>query len=375
LGKKLLIFTSQMVETTTRGERNMSSKPVFISKKEVRTRFTTRTWRRRTADMSSTSAYGRRGGSMTTGSKTSSPVDLDEALKVWRKLVDSKLAKGYRHMTAEGPSVIPQAELPDTPTEIQCVLLNPVDEDECERLLDDDEWIAQPKFDGVRFMLGRKDGKVYALNRKGKSVSVPTNIAVAAVELERDFIISRGDFLIDGELVGETLHAFDVLELEGKCLRGIPVERRLSFLSDFSHKSICVAPNALGEEKRKLHRKLKKEGGEGIVFKRLGSKYSVGRPASGGNYLKFKFYSTASCVVSNVNQKRSVSLEMACGTPVGNVTIPVNYEVPKKGDIVEVRYLYAYKGGSLYQPTYLGLRDDVDADTLDSLKLKNEEDS
>jgi bifunctional non-homologous end joining protein LigD len=311
--------------------------------------------------------YGRRGGSMTTGSKTSSPVGMDEAVKVWTKLVDSKLAKGYRHMTSDGPGVIPQADLPDTPTEIQCVLLNPVEEDEFERLLDDPNWAAQPKFDGVRFMLGRKDGKVYALNRKGKSVSVPTNIAVAALTVDTD-----GDFLIDGELVGELLYAFDVLELEGKCRRELPVETRHALLSEFSHKSICVAPLAQGIYKRYLYEALKKEGGEGVVFKKLGAKYNVGRPASGGNYLKFKFYSTASCVVSKVNQKRSVSLKMGCGTEVGNVTIPANHDVPKAGEVVEVRYLYAYKGGSLYQPTYLGVRDDVDPDHVDSLKFKNE---
>lgn len=311
--------------------------------------------------------YGRRGGSMTTGSKTSSPVGMDEAVKVWTKLVDSKLAKGYRHMTSDGPGVIPQADLPDTPTEIQCVLLNPVDEDEFERLLGNNEWAAQQKFDGVRFMLGKKDGKVYALNRKGKSVSVPTNIAVAALTVDLD-----GDFLIDGELVGEVLYAFDVLEIDGKCCRENPVEKRHALLSDFSHKSICVATLTQGIYKRHLYEALKKEGGEGIVFKKLGAKYNVGRPASGGNYLKFKFYSTASCVVSKVNQKRSVSLKMGCGTEVGNVTIPANHDVPKAGEVVEVRYLYAYKGGSLYQPTYLGVRDDVDPDHVNSLKFKNE---
>jgi len=320
--------------------------------------------------------YGRRGGTMTTGSKTSSPVSAEEAVKVWTKLVNSKLAKGYRHMTEDGPGVIPQADLPDTPTEIQCVLLNPVDEDECERLLDDPNWAAQPKFDGVRFMLGRKDGKVYALNRKGKQVSVPTQIAKEADKI-------KGDFLLDGELVGETLYVFDVLEMDGECKREHSLEERnriwaikfaaLGGLATFGEGSILYVP-IFTKDKRKLYEGLVEENAEGIVFKRLGSRYSVGRPASGGNYLKYKFYSTASCRVSKVNQKRSVSLEMVCGTPVGNVTIPANHNVPGKGEVVEVRYLYAYEGGSLYQPTYLGVRDDVDPDTLESLKFKNEGD-
>ena len=33
---------------------------------------------------------------------------------------------------------------------------------------------------------------------------------------------------------------------------------------------------------------------------------------------------------------------------VGNITISVNKEITPKGDIIEVRYLYDYKGGSLY---------------------------
>ena len=45
---------------------------------------------------------------------------------------------------------------------------------------------------------------------------------------------------------------------------------------------------------------------------------------------------------------------------MGKVTIPPNYDVPAIGDLVEVRYLYAYRGGAVYQPTYLGKRNDSD---------------
>ena len=64
-----------------------------------------------------------------------------------------------------------------------------------------------------------------------------------------------------------------------------------------------------------------------------------------------------------VNQKRNVSLGLTDGrlnlVEVGNVTIPPNKDIPKPGEIVEVRYLYAYRHGSLFQPTYLGPRTDV----------------
>jgi bifunctional non-homologous end joining protein LigD len=55
---------------------------------------------------------------------------------------------------------------------------------------------------------------------------------------------------------------------------------------------------------------------------------------------------------------------------VGNVTIPVNFDIPRVGSVVEVRYLYAYPGGSLYQPVYLGARTDVDVDNYAGLKFK-----
>ena len=45
---------------------------------------------------------------------------------------------------------------------------------------------------------------------------------------------------------------------------------------------------------------------------------------------------------------------------VGNVSIPVNHAIPQVGNIIEVRYLYAYPNGSLFQPTYLGERNDLE---------------
>lgn len=40
-------------------------------------------------------SYGRRGGTLTFGTKTPTPVDLDAAVEIYTKLVDSKTKKGY----------------------------------------------------------------------------------------------------------------------------------------------------------------------------------------------------------------------------------------------------------------------------------------
>jgi bifunctional non-homologous end joining protein LigD len=98
--------------------------------------------------------------------------------------------------------------------------------------------------------------------------------------------------------------------------------------------------------------------------------------ASGGSQVKVKFTAAASCIVAGTNgAKRSVKLELIDNfkrVSVGNVTIPANQQIPITGRIVEIRYLYAYPGGSLYQPVYQGERDDIalDACTIGQLKFK-----
>ena len=46
-----------------------------------------------------TFAFGRRGSTFTTGTKTPEPVDIDTATRIFNKLVNEKKAKGY----TEGP--------------------------------------------------------------------------------------------------------------------------------------------------------------------------------------------------------------------------------------------------------------------------------
>jgi bifunctional non-homologous end joining protein LigD len=72
---------------------------------------------------------------------------------------------------------------------------------------------------------------------------------------------------------------------------------------------------------------------------------------------------TLSALVAKINKQRSVEISLlgAGGwQTAGNVTIPANHNIPKVGDVVEARFLYAHReSGVLYQPVYLGKRDDV----------------
>lgn len=318
-----------------------------------------------------TFAYGRRGSALQTGVKTQRPVDRETAERVFQKLVREKTAKGY----TPGENAAPYAHTPlqGVYTAILPQLLNAIDANEAERLLSDLNWCLQEKKDGKRLIL-RKDGpNVQGINRRGLVVSIPKIFSDALAGMAEDF-------MADGECIGETFYVFDLLELDGKSRMNERYEIRwMEVARLFSGNFGCVKiinTAFKAATKRNAFESLRKQNAEGVVFKLLSAPYTTGRPNSGGPALKFKFTTTGSFIVEAVNGGRSVRLklfqeEKSCG----NVTIPPNHPLPEAGAVVEVQYLYAYRGGSLYQPVYLGERDDIESETctIDQIKFKAEE--
>ena len=299
-------------------------------------------------------AYGRRGATLTTGTKTKAPVDYASAKKAYDKLIKGKTAKGYKP-GEEGPEYV-HTDRDARDTGVHCQLLNFIEASEVAHYLNDDDWWAQEKHDGKRMLL-RKTDSVTAINRNGLSVGAPDIIITQAGSVDRAY-------LVDGEAVGETLFVFDLVELDGADLRSQPYEQRLSQLESLGLRGpiVVVETAKTVPEKHQLFDRLQASGAEGVVFKQRTAPYTVGRPNSGGTQVKFKFYATASVVVTKINEKRSVAVAILADgnrVDVGNVTIPPNKDVPPLDAVIEVRYLYAYPGGSLYQPTYIGVRDDV----------------
>ena len=153
----------------------------------------------------------------------------------------------------------------------------------------------------------------------------------------------------------------------------------LLLLSDSEFKHIHLVETALKtQQKTELWQRLQQENREGIVFKRLDAPYVPGKPNSGGPQLKFKLVATVSAIVVKINTQRSVKVSLFQGRSLvscGNVTIPANHQVPPVGAVVEIRYLHAFKeSGVLYQPVYLGPRDDVEVGecVVSQLKFKAE---
>jgi bifunctional non-homologous end joining protein LigD len=305
-------------------------------------------------------AYGRRGTTLQTGTKTPVAVNLDAARGIYERLIREKTSKGYT--PGENGTPYEHTDKEQQNTGILPQLLNPIEEEDVTGLIDDPAFCVQEKYDGCRIMIRKEGAAINGINRKGLMCGIPS---VLVNEVEQ----IPGDVVIDGESIGEVFFAFDVLTLHGNDVRSQPYKDRLFMLAQIVSREfgfIKLADTAYTTpEKVVLLERMKREQREGIVCKRLDAPYTAGRPNSGGTQLKHKFVATASFVVNRVNGKRSVSLTLFNGgkiVPAGNVTIPPNHTIPKVGAIVKVRYLYAFKeSGIIYQPVYLGQRTDVDS--------------
>jgi bifunctional non-homologous end joining protein LigD len=238
--------------------------------------------------------------------------------------------------------------------------------------------VAQAKHDGERRLIERKDTSIQGINKKGLYVALSNIIANTALAL------NSSDFVTDGEDMGSVIVAFDLLRYDGNDIRHLPYIERYRLLQEMIALSnsdvIRVTETAFtSDEKKQLLKKLKEDNHEGIVFKRKDAPWSAGRPNSGGDQLKNKFYDECTVIVEKVNEgKRSVSFyayDKGKKVSLGNVTIPPNKSIPQPGSIIEIKFLYAFKNGSLYQPIYLKERGDSDFTdcSITQLKYKTEE--
>jgi bifunctional non-homologous end joining protein LigD len=315
-------------------------------------------------------AYGRRGTTLQTGTKTQAPVSYDEAKRIYDKLIAEKTVKGY----APGEDGTPYqgTDKAKQATGIHCQLLNAVEEDQVEKLIADPAYWMQEKYDGRRLLIDKRGDRITGINRLGLTVALPQTLA-------RDAAACPLDLILDGEAVGDAFHVFDALLIGddeiGGCRYGERYLRLMNLLASFQHRNIHLVPTAFTpRQKSDLLDRLRKANAEGVVFKHTDAPYLAGRPASGGSQLKYKFCATASFVVGRINAKRSIGLLLFTGDRIGaagNVTIPPNHEVPETGQVVECRYLYAFReSGAIYQPVYLGTRDDIRAEECTTTQLK-----
>lgn len=350
-----------------------------------------------TAVYTATGYYGRRGASLTPIEKYKG-ASASAARAAADRLEREKRSKsGYSTATASpGAAVVgmpstapvfggasapaPSVAPASAPTPIATAIVgfmpmlpSVADEVRCEELLADPAFAAQRKYDGERVTISMRRSGIQAANLKG----VARPLTAAADASLRKLLSLPGfsddrETLVDGEIMGDVVVLYDIMTLRDNDVREMPFVERYSALEELLVKhEVLLAPTAWTEaEKRALLARARAEQWEGLIYRNMAAEYVSGRTEG---VLKFKLWASATCRVLTANAKRSIQVGLLddAGEEIfaGNVTVPVNMNIPEVDSLVEVRYLYAHEGGSLYQPTLLGLRDDKDvADLRSSLR-------
>ena len=164
-------------------------------------------------------------------------------------------------------------------------------------------WIHEIKHDGYRLMARRDSVGIRLITRRGNDWSDRFPLIVEAVNQLRVRSV-----LIDGEVVccderglarfdvlrrrcneaTAFLYAFDLLELDGTDLRREPIETRKAILASILRKSrhgVRLNEHLEHSDGLAVFQHACQMGLEGIVSKRLGSRYRSGRSP---DWLKFK---------------------------------------------------------------------------------------
>ena len=168
------------------------------------------------------------------------------------------------------------------------------------------DWIYELKFDGIRLITVKRDEKVSLLSRNQNDLNARFPEIVEAVKN-----LPARECVIDGEVValdeeGRSsfqllqaremegrkspiyFYAFDLLQLNGKSLIGLPLEARKNVLE-----KLCAGAGdpvrysgAIGSDAKRLLEEVKRRGLEGIIGKQRTSVYEPGRRS--GAWIKLK---------------------------------------------------------------------------------------
>jgi bifunctional non-homologous end joining protein LigD len=181
----------------------------------------------------------------------------------------------------------------------------------------DPGWVFERKVDGVRGLAFRRGSKVRLLSRNRLEMGRYAEVVEALADQRAQ------DFVIDGEVVAfhgrQTsfsrlqrrglgvrtpvfFYVFDLLHLDGRDLRRLPLRRRKALLRralSFGG-AIRFLPHR-AEHGERYHREACEKGWEGIIAKRADAPYTSGRS---GDWLKLKCVADQELVIGRFTDPR-----------------------------------------------------------------------
>lgn len=212
-------------------------------------------------------------------------------------------------------------------------------------LIVDERFCAQEKLDGKRCVIFCERGNLRAESRSEREMKLPAKVRAQ---------MPVRDFIIDGELVGDDFTAFDIVSIDGESVEVLPYSHRLEMLASLGAPMIETSYSS--EDKAALLARVRKASGEGGVFKRLSAKYKFARAFN--DQFKFKFWRSDSFVVTEWDGFSAVHISRR-GINAGKVAVLGYRELPKIGNIIEVKFQERTAAGKLRHPQFIGVRDDL----------------
>lgn len=229
-----------------------------------------------------------------------------------------------------------------------------------------DRYIMEQKLDGHRVLIEVDKSVVTEVyERNGRRSQHFTHLTSDEWNNNfRSFASKR--FILDGELIGDILHVFDLPELEGIISPKSPHQERKTALDKLFemgnfNEHLQLVETARGRQpKAALMVACHKNGAEGVMIKDSGAPYVSARTK---HMLKIKYTKSGDFVVTrtNINGKTNASLGAYDDEDnlieVGRCSL-IGKENVKTGDVVEIRYLYASESLRLVQPRMKFKRED-----------------
>jgi len=234
------------------------------------------------------------------------------------------------------------------------------------RLVGDDNWIAEQKYDGTRVMVRVDADGQHLYGWDGRPMRHAAAMQWAPSLLAKFPAASPLPLQIDGELLiaDGRFVAFDILAvpLDGVAVHTLAWDVRRALLeSACATLGLEVSAVAYDTASKLALIEGARDGGyEGVVLKdRTAACLPGKRPAS---QRKLKFYREADCIVTARDTDSACNASLAVYAdgrlvPVGRCSMLGKPPV-EVGDVVEIKYLYATASLTLYQPTLLRVRDD-----------------
>jgi bifunctional non-homologous end joining protein LigD len=231
-----------------------------------------------------------------------------------------------RRITNRKPAALP----PSTPVELdhtrvpkrRAAFIEPMKARLVNDLPKGSDWVYELKFDGVRVLAikGGKDIRLISRTAKDFTAKFP-EVVEALQSLPCKEVVLDGEIaaldekgrssfqlLQARELSGQRppifFYVFDIIQLDGKDLSGVPLLRRKAMAKSLLAKlpdTVRFSASIQADSKRVL-REMKSRGLEGVIAKRKGSQYEIGRRS--GAWVKFKWTSQQEFVIGGYTEPR-----------------------------------------------------------------------